>query len=185
MRINKVNLVIGRRGTGKTTYIRNIIKIFRQVHKSTKIIVCDTLDHPIYRDFTTIKPEDIKKIDSNCLYRTFSGDTELILNETEKLYNALVIYEDASKYIGTRLSDTTRKMIFDTKQKNVDMIFLFHGFYFVAPELLRVVDNIILFKSDNPVLRKSIIPNYDEVEKAYHQLESSKDPYLSKMIKIY
>ena len=185
-RINNVSVVIGRRGTGKTTYIRQLIEAYRKALPYQKILVADTLDHPAYRDIASIDIDLLKRWKGPNVYRIYGSNTDEILQTINtSLYNALVVFEDASKYIRRQLSDEVRSFILDSKQKNLDLIFLFHGFSYVPPEMFRVIDNIVLFRCDDPSYRKNDIVAFDEVKAAYERIMNSNNPYVHETIRVY
>lgn len=156
MRTNLVSLVLGNRGTGKTYYIKNLIEAYAKAHPDKKILIVDTLDHPAYRIIASIEIKDLPAWKKPSVYRIYGSNTqEIIESIQENICNCLIIYEDASKYIGKMMDTHVRYMIFDSKQKNNDLIFLFHGFMATPPELFRISDTITLFKTgDHPKCRK-------------------------------
>ncbi len=186
MRQNKVTAILGRRGTGKTTYIKELIKVYRDNLPNQKVLILDTLDHPSYREIPVINESLLQRWIKPSVYRMFSSDTDNLLNLVEKNYNnGLLILEDASKYLRRQIGDDVRKFIFDSKQKNLDIIFLFHGFQAMPSELFRIVDNIVLFKCDDPVYRKRDLTNYQEVKEVYDRVMKHQSPYYNETITIY
>lgn len=187
MRVNKVALILGKRGTGKSYYaINDLIPSYQKAHPKQRILIVDTLDHPAYRFLNTITKEMLPRWKGQGIYRIYDKDTDAVL-EYISLYvkNSLIIFEDASKYIRKTLQEDVRRFILDSKQKNLDLIFQFHGFAFAPPELFRIVDTITMFKTDNPQYRKSEIPNYEDVLIAYELVRNSKNQYEKKTILIY
>jgi hypothetical protein len=174
-RLNLVTTLFGARGTGKTYFIKNELM---PLYSSGKILIIDTLDHPLYRDIPTIKLSQISRWKRGT-YR-FYGDPE----EIEQLFdllnrfgnNMLMICEDAQKYTGTQLSRPLKKLIIDSKQKNIDMIFLFHSWGWVPLDLFRITDRLEIFKTnDSPEDRKSMLkPVWPMVWKAYQEVTKSK-----------
>ncbi len=186
MRVNKVTAIIGRRGTGKTTYIRKLMKSYGEALPYQKILILDTLDHPDYRDIPNITIDQLKRWNKPSIYRMYGKDTDEMLQAVEEnLKNALLILEDSSKYLRRTISNEVRSFIFDSKQKNLDIIFLFHGFQAMPDELFRIVDNLVIFKTDNPKYRKSALTNYDEVEQVYNRVMNNPSPYYNETIQIY
>lgn len=185
-RINNVSTILGRRGSGKTTYARKLIEEYKLALPEQKILIADTLDHPSYRDIPAIDLDLLQRWINPNIYRIYGSNTDEILYSIgEKLYNALVIFEDASKYLRASLNNDVRKFILDSKQKNLDLIFLFHGFAFVPPELFRLMDNIVIFKSDSPEPRKNYIVAYDQVKEVYEKVMKSENPYEHATVRIY
>ena len=186
MRINTVNNILGRRGCGKTTYTKEIISAYRKSHPEQKILIMDTFDHPSYRDTPVINIDMLKRWEKPSTYRIFGSNTDEIFSTIQTtLYNSLVIFEDSSKYIRGRLQDDVRNFIIDSKQKNLDLVFLFHGFSFTPPELWRIIDSVTIFKSDNPTYRKSDIVNFDQIMSAWTDVMNDPSLYAKKTVMIY
>jgi len=186
-RINQVSIVLGRRGSGKTTYIKKLIANYGKKHPGQKILVLDTLDHPAYREIPNIDIDLMSRWIRPNTYRIYGGNTDEILQAVDKnLTNALVVMEDASKYLNRTITPEVRRFIYDSKQKNLDIIFLFHGFMSCPPELFRMVDNLVLFKTgDTPESRKRDLMNYNEVLTSYNSVIKNLNPYYNETIKIY
>ena len=145
----------------------------------------DTLDHPSYIELPAINNSMIKRWSGFGTYRIYEGnpDTNLATIQTH-LKNALIIFEDSGKYIKKNLQADVRQFVIDSKQKNLDIIFIFHGFAAVPPELLRYSDIVTMFKTDNPDYRKSEIYCYEEIKKKYEEIQKSKNPYENRTIVI-
>lgn len=185
-RINNVSAIIGRRGCGKTTYARQLIESYRQALPKQKILIADTLDHPAYRDVAAIDVDLLKRWKEPNVYRIFDSNTDEILKTINtSLYNAMVVFEDASKYLRATLDNDVRRFILDSKQKNLDLVFIFHGFMFVPPEMFRLLDNLVIFRSDNPETRKFYIVAFDEVKAAYERVMKSENPYEHETVRVY
>lgn len=184
MRINKVSLVLGRRGTGKTYYIKKVIRSF--LVRMLKVLVVDTLDHPSYAGVKTIQPSGIARMRAGDCCRCWGSDTDGILAACEDFKNGLLVIEDATKFIEGRLQDSVKRLVYDSKQKNVDIIFIFHGFVACPPALFRICDNILMFKTgDTPDVRKNDLPAFEEVVKAHNSVMADKNPYAHKLVNVY
>lgn len=154
---NKVILVAGARGTGKTGLLKKLIKS----SPLPKKLVVDTFDSAPWATMEThddpegintlvpiMDPERLPQWKSG-LYRTFSSDTNRMFELIDSsVVNALVVFEDATKYIGSRLSDEMRRFVYDSKQKNLNLVFVFHSLASIPPELVRCADFITLFKTN-------------------------------------
>lgn len=186
-RINLVGAILGKRGSGKTYFVNNqLLKEYRKAHPEMKILVVDTLDHPDYFQVAEMPLKKLKYWVKPSMYRIFSSNTDQVMAEiATNLKNCLIIFEDASKYVGRTLTSDMRRFIYDSKQKNLDIIFLFHGFASAPAELFRVIDFIHLFRTDNPEYRKSELVNYDEIKESYDRIMKSSNPYANETIRIY
>jgi GTPase SAR1 family protein len=186
--MNYVITLIGARGCGKTTYIRKLIDKMRAKNKSKKVLIVDTLDHPAYRDIPVLTIAQLKawKPNAGGFYRIYGSNTAEIFEAVNtSIYNALIIFEDASKYVGTeKLNPDIRGFLFDSKQKNLDVIFLFHAWGFVPNDLFRINDMITFFKTkDNPEAKKNFLP-FDLIKAEYNTVQSSSDKYINRTIQI-
>jgi hypothetical protein len=186
-RLNKVVTLVGKRGTGKTTYIKTVIDAYRKKNAGCKVLIVDTLDHPSYRDITEITVEQLKrwKPDAGGYYRIFGSNTEEILQTINShVFNALLIFEDASKYIGSRFDDYVKAFILDSKQKNLDIVFMFHSWGFVPNDLFRLNDVITIFKTqDSPAQKKNHLP-FELIAKSYETVKQSDNPFINQSILI-
>lgn len=179
-RHNYINLIIGRRGCGKTTFFKKILNA-----EQKKILVVDTFLHPSYNEFQEIKIKDIPRFKS--------GKARVVCNDFEDLFyqinnhciNTHILFEDCTKYIETNVPSELKKFIVDSKQKNLDLSFMYHGFGFVQPTMFRLADTITIFKTNEQIKRyESKIPNYEVVEQASQLVKINKSPFYFKTVRI-
>ncbi len=192
MRDNVVWLFAGTRGTGKTTAVKQVIR------SSTipKKLIVDTFDSDVWQTLEhhgfpdgmniPIPIIDQKKIPywKSGIYRLISSDTDLIFPIIEKhVKNALIVFEDATKYIGSRLDKPVRKFVLDSKQKNLDLIFIFHSLASIPPELVRVANYLTLFKTQEgmPSLHKYPFP---QIPIAMKKIQKSSNRYHYETIRL-
>lgn len=180
-RLNLVTLVIGRRGSGKTTYLRKVISLYPK-----KVLIVDTLDHPAYKDVQVIQPEKLRYWESGRV-RVFGSDFErIMLNIKKYCKNCLIVFEDSTKYLRRNLPDDIRNYLIDTKQLNVDLIFTFHGFGMVMPDLYRLSDCITVFKVGEDIDNyKEKVSNFAEVKKAFSAVMNDENQYANRTVLLY
>lgn len=178
-RINRVTLIVGGRGSGKTDFVKNLIHPLNK-----RRIICDTFDSPVWRNYKTFKhPEreseiihsinfDQVKEQKNGTFKLISSDTDQIFETIEKdAWNSLIVIEDATRFIEKKLSNDVKKMVLDTKQKNTDLIFIFHTLSSVPPDLIRYSDFLTLFKTkENWSPYFSTKFPIQQIEKAFHKV---------------
>lgn len=183
MRTNKLSILLGNRATGKTIYGKSLIRAALKSGKA--VLVIDTFDHPAYAALQRISPESIADIKPGECVRCYGSDIEMILHGCTNLYNALLVMEDATKYIYCTITDDVKQILFDSKQKNVDVLMMFHSWTACPPAVFRVADNLIIKKTgDNCEVRKKDCPNFAEVLKAWETVEHSADKYITKCVKL-
>jgi hypothetical protein len=189
---NKISLILGKRGTGKTDYLkgnpkhnlRGFIPLY--LKRGMKVLIVDTIDHPSYRDIPIIKKEQLAGWKKG-VYRIFCRASEMpelcnLINET--LWNTLVVFEDAHKHQDVRIDKSVMDLMSDSKQKNVDIIFMYHLFAKAPKDLYRYVDFIEVFKTkDHPSVREAdMVGYYDAMLSAWNEVMKHPSLYHHKLV---
>lgn len=169
VRTNKASIIVGGRGTGKTTFLKDIVRLS---HLPKKLIV-ELFHNPVWHTMESYnypqgKYEKIPVVplDENVLKRWKKGTAFTYSNDEEELFrviessvrNAFVLFEDATKYMEGRLTREQKRFVVDCKQKNVDVIFVFHSLGAVPPKLIALCDSITLFKTNDGRLKSAYDP---------------------------
>lgn len=128
MRGGKVFLIVGGRGSGKTTWIET------HVPPAAAVVVEMFVVADRYRGFDRRRRFDDLKI-SECV-------------------NRRIILEDATQLIMGGASLRVRKLVVSSKQIGSDIFIVFHSLNVVPPFLLAMFDYIVLFKSEPPTAAK-------------------------------
>lgn len=195
MRTNTVTVVVGGRGTGKTTFlkgdealnVKGVVSEYLKKNPDQKILIVDA--------FLSETWEGIEEVKINQLARWRRGvkriiidpsDTEPIVSAIVKFcYNTVVIFEDATRYCGSKLEKWFLRVPADSKQKNIDCFFVFHALMQVPPDLIRLSDFIILFKTNEEIT--STIRNkypFPELHNKFNIVKASKNRYYNEIIRI-
>ncbi len=178
-RINLVTILVGTRGTGKTTFLK---KAF-EAHRKT-VLVLDTFDSPAWQDYPLVKMDQIGHLKSGVKARCFSSDTNHMMKAVEaKAYNSTLIFEDATKYVGSKLTPDVKRFVLDSKQKNLDLVFVFHSLASVPSDLIRICDLITLFKTKDS-LNSFIKHKYPEegLHKAFERVKAHPSRYYNETV---
>lgn len=191
MRTNVVSIIVGARGTGKTDFTKNIVKAS---HHYKKLII-DTFDNPPWRNLAThddpnnLRPIPIMETSliprwENGLYRLSEKNIKKTMKILEQnAQNALLVFEDATRFIGKTLEEEVKMFLYDSKQKNLDCVFIFHGLMQVPSDLLRCADTLTLFKTNEGHPPKTKYP-WAEIPQMMDQLKASKDRYANITIRL-
>jgi len=190
-RTNIVAAVIGARGTGKTTLLKGdpsikvpgILPQIMRKRPGQKILIVDTFDNPIWRDYSEITAQELPVWQTGPR-RMFNSDVDRSLELVNTYcYNTIVVFEDATKFIKGKLNPDLEKFIYDTKQRNVDLYFVFHYLAAAPPGLSRAVDWLILFKTmekyNNQIAHKWPQP---QIEYDMLEIKNNPDKYFNKAI---
>jgi hypothetical protein len=203
-RFNSIIAAIGMRGTGKTLFflgskyavkmedkklnIPGVFEIYEK--KKMKILIIDTLDHPSYKNIGILSPAQFLKFNSG-ISRAYMEPEKILqlvnqINKTAHFNNTLLVFEDAGKYTDKILPKVFNRLIIDSKQRNIDIIFIYHSWSHTPNDVFRKgLDAIQLFKtSDAPKVRQNYLPEYDKVYKAFEDVKNNGNNFYSKFIEL-
>lgn len=184
---NKVYLVVGARGTGKTPFViggdeePGMAKL--SLDKGMSTLVIDEIDHPKYRHFTDLHPKNYSLLSSKPgYYRTLCRleNMPALFLKLRDVWNTLIVFEDCYKYINANFTKAQITAIGNCKQQNNDIIFMHWAWGFVSPDFSRTTNYYIVFKtSDSPEVRKANLTGcYDKIIKAHQIVMTGKKRYL-------
>jgi hypothetical protein len=186
MRNNLITLIVGDRGTGKTTFIKGnqalkvegLIPRYKKQDSSKKILIINTFDNPVWRDVSTIELSELSRWRAGTV-RVIEKNISIIIQSIDaSVMNAVVIFEDATPYVKNRLGQDLEYLCIDSKQKNIDLFFVFHYLMATPPDLARIADFIVLFKTNerfSPSLRNKY-PN-PNIEKVFNEVNMQKGQF--------
>lgn len=193
-RFNLVGAIFGMRGTGKTEYLKgneslNLPGLMKPtIEQGKKVLILDTFDHPSYFDVPIIKPQDLQYWKKG-IYRCFVRPDDMAalnthINSLKSMWNTLIVYEDAYKHQSEKLDKPIKELIIDSKQKNIDMVFMYHSFSMAPKDLYRMLDFIELFKTkDHPSARKDDMPGYyEQALQVYEEVKNNPSRFYHKLI---
>lgn len=193
MRFNSVTPVFGMRGTGKTLYelgskyssskgdenlnITGKIEIALQSKK--KVLIIDTLDHPAYKKIPILLQKDATKFNQG-VGRIICYPDDMVklvsyINKQSNYNNTFIVFEDAGKYTEKTLPRAFKQLIADTKQRNIDIDFLYHAWSDAPNDIFRKgIDFIQIFKTqDSPLTKKNFIRDFDLVWDSYKKVKDN------------
>lgn len=135
MRGGKIFLIVGGRGTGKTTYLENLLP-----NDST---ICELFVTERYKNFKKrVRFDDLKL--SNCV-------------------NTKIIIEDATQIVMGGGTLRLRQIMVGCKQMGSDVFMVFHSVNFIPPFVYALFDYMVLFASDPVKLTNKTAPYYDAI----------------------
>jgi len=189
-RFNLINIVVGRRGSGKTFFTKMLFRIF--LGRGMKVLIVDTFNHPSYNEGDEAYPSAVQRVMPHQvpswkkgIYRMYGHDFDTeMLPALKDLRNTFIVFEDAKKYIRQHVQPELDSLLIDSKQKNIDMIFLYHSWGDVPPRLIKMADSIEVFRTaDSPQIRKNLISGiFVEAMKVYEKVKSSKKDWFHQSI---
>lgn len=163
-RKTKIILMLGTRGTGKSTYAEQIAKTSPRA-----LMVVPTFD-----DWAEKLPEckcrkrsDFDYTGVRCRVYENENDFKAIYAH---LHDAVLVLDDPRAYIGSNFDHSAlKKIIIVSRKMMLDVVFVAHGFRDIPPVLFTFTTNYVLFNvMDEPKLRKNYIPadTLERIERA-------------------
>lgn len=192
IRTNSICIYVGKRGSGKTHFVKNLIDDFPQ----PKTLIVDVLDNPEWHNMKTynhpdwefrtipIMPLDKVHLHKSGLYRIFSSDIEQLEFLIDQcVRNTSLIIEDCSRWYNSKLTKTQKRYLLNSKQTNCDIHLFFHTLSAVPPELIKYADFLTIFKTGESFYdkKKYYLPEFD---KAFKAVFSSNDRYINRTIRL-
>lgn len=180
-----VMIVLGKKGTGKTTYVRRLIKQALSVRRRV-LVVTPNLD-----DFTSIPlvhPRYPQRIAS------YRGARRVVcvaepkqVDEICKVFrHGLLVLDDCRAYLDDKPSIYLKNMLISARHYDVDVIAVGHGFTTVPPQFFAYATHFMLFATtDNPANRKKNVRDYAKVDAVVRQVNQRalQDPHHFEIIK--
>lgn len=203
-RFNLVGSIIGGRGTGKSLFVLGseftskpddrqlkIPGLIRTaLNNGFKVFSIDTLDHPAYKKIPILTPAAFPKFKSG-VARVFMEPDKILrlvddINRAPHFNNTFLIFEDAGKYTEYRLPPAFKRLIADSKQRNIDILFVYHCWADTPNDVFKKgCDYIQLFKtSDSPEIRKPYLSEFNKVMAAHTDLQKAPGRFAGKYIDI-
>lgn len=201
MRFNLVGSIIGQRGTGKSLFLLGSKYSAKQddatlkipslidiaIANKMKVLILDTLDHPTYRRIPVLDQKHFNKFKSGVARTWCEPDNMMtlvrLINQSKHLNNTFIVFEDAGKYTGKNLTKPLVRLIADSKQRNIDIAFMFHCWIDTPGDIFTKSDYIQLFKTeDKPYVRRNKISQYDKIEKIDLEVKAHPNRFYGKYI---
>jgi hypothetical protein len=182
-RINHSSIIVGRKGTGKSTTANNLaVEYARRTGK--KALIIDVNGSPAYKDHPLLTTHQLKtwKPDANTrVARYYLQDhKEMFQAITDHFRNGFVVFEDCTKYIDPNPSRQIKTFLVDHRMWNVDMLFTFHSFKRVPNFFWEMTNYVIILKTQEEfetARNRSIIPNFEKVKEAREKVMKHKSDY--------
>lgn len=175
----KVSIIMGMRDSGKTTFVKNIIRLYNPDYRV--LIVDTTPDHPKYNGVQLITPAMIPYWKKGVKRIMVDEDSVGAVTEhIRQLRYSLIIYEDGGKYLyeTVPVPGSVKKLCLDSKQHFNDLLFLYHGFGDVPKKLFRYANFLTIFKTMEDIKSyKGKIPNFQHVYRVWQQVMSDPSQY--------
>ena len=181
-RYPQCNVLVGINGTGKTSFIKNILE--QTVNEKNRALIV-TPDPSEWRQVEEVSGREIS---------TFKGIRKIIyhagaMEEIQTYYsNGMLVLDDARVYIHAQSNDWMQWVQIRRRQVGVDLFCNFHGLTQVPPVFFTFATNLILFYTKDNIKRRAEYvdeQDFQEIQAAKERIAkkvSAGNPYAYEII---
>lgn len=150
------SILVGINGTGKTSFVKNILE--HTVNAKNRALIV-TPDPAEWRAVEEVSGRDIA---------TFKGIRKIIYHqecmaEIQRYYsNGMLVFDDARVYIHAQSDDFMQWLQIRRRQVGVDFFCMFHGLTQVPPVFFTFASNMVLFYTKDNIKRRSEYVDEDD-----------------------
>lgn len=173
--MNNIGVIVGTNGSGKTTYCINLIYDIISKYNRVLIINCsgekkwDMISNKISVNSSPLF-DGIKQIDLSEKYMSLNKKNRYIyLQRVFKFIrycvNSLIIFDDIRIISNHNITDELKFLCVSHRQKNQDIIMIYHSFRDIQNDIVPHIKHITSFKTTDAMLKKSKFNNEEEINK--------------------
>ena len=166
-RTAKCTLVLGFNGTGKTTFLRNMLeRLCRSAGGRLKVLIV-TPDDTEWREYQENDLYAAEQYVYNGIMRHIwqpqrGTDKQYSLGRISKFTNGIIVFDDCKVYFGDNLPQEIINLFVRRRQRALDVFFVGHGFTTIPPKAFTYYSDAVLFRTvDNIDRRKNCINNFE------------------------
>lgn len=160
-----LTIVLGYTGTGKSTFVKKMVKNeLAGPRRRALIVTPDDREWPGVDYFNMRFPERLGQ---------FVGVRKIIYQKglldviKENFKRGLLIFDDCRAYMKAVTDEELHYLLIRRRQNEFDMVAVGHGFTEVPPKFFTFATNIVLFQTkDNIAKRKDDLRDYEKMVKA-------------------
>ena len=152
--------VVGRKGSGKSSLLRDIALNYYQMHKDTannKVLIHDASGSRAFADIPSIRLAHLKQQKFKSGIAKISIDDEVDENQIADLHktifkyfkNGLVILDEASSYISPACPGWQRSLLLQHRNKKLDIVYVFHSLSDIPVKYNKELSNFLYFKTND------------------------------------
>lgn len=188
----KCAVIVGNKGTGKTTYLIKAINSYMQDSSEAnpkRVLIIDTYLSEPYADYQEIKPSQLivwKKGVKRLVVQPFELESIIDILIDYDVNNFLLIVEDCGKYVENdkQLSKSLKIWQRDIKNKGRQTIFVFHYFADVPRAFFKLTDVIIIKKTADTITDVKGRTSNPSIIQAYKEVTENANKFYTKIVNI-
>jgi GTPase SAR1 family protein len=171
-------IIIGTNGTGKTTFLRELLE------SSPRRTLAVDPDGMEWDDYTTIPIERTGDLKDGAKARVIApqgAEFQYLMD----LVNANLILDDCRYYVKPMIEGEIRKTLVRRRQRALDIFAVAHSFNEIPPTFWVFATHIVLFKTtDNLARKKENMPRFEQIKEIASAVNSSSDPHHYEIINL-
>lgn len=172
-RAAKCTLLLGFNGTGKTTFLRNMLRLMveqaneRGQRLKVLIVTPDDVEWQEFEENNLATPDDF--VFNGIMRHIWQDDYTL---ERLTMFNSgVIVFDDCKTYFGDILPQEVVNFFIRRRQRMLDIFFVGHGFTTIPPKAFTYYSDAILWQTvDNIDRRKNCITNFDYFKKKQQEV---------------
>lgn len=143
------SILVGINGTGKTSFVKNILE--HTVNEKNRALIV-TPDPAEWRQVEEVSGREIA---------SFKGIRKIIyhsgaMEDIQRYYsNGMLVFDDARVYIRAQSDDFMQWLQIRRRQVGVDFFCMFHGLTQVPPVFFTFASNLVLFYTKDNIKRRA------------------------------
>lgn len=162
------SIQIGRTKTGKTTFVRDIVKEVYEKDPYRDIFIFD-----VNKEYTDFYPQRLTNMEG-------------FMNLIEPVKNSFILFEEATIFFHSNTRSTILMDKLVRKRHDNNIIFLnFHSWRSVPPSIFDMVDYVTIFKTNDTAEKIRKKCEVEGVLKAFDEVQKSKDKFERKSVHLY
>lgn len=181
-------VILGANGTGKTTYVKQIVASTRQ---RVLIITPDDVEYnetdeygnPLY-PLNPLRTKEDFVFDGVCRHIWDPDWTPKVIHNFKK---GLIIFDDCRTYLPARTDQFIHSLMIRRRQQELDVMVIGHGFSEVPPKFFTFATHYILFRTeDNINIRREVIRCFEKMRHLqwFVNRKAKEDPHYHLEVKV-
>lgn len=184
LRANKMLVVIGTNGTGKTTFLKKTVTKMLQNQRRGLIVT----PHDMEWESVPLVHDRLKHH-----IATYTGARRVIWEDgllpiiTENFKNGFLIFDDCRAYLNANTDRDLHRLLISRRQRDIDIFAVGHGFTEIPRKFFTFATTFVLFKTlDNIDQRKNSIIQFDQIKQAQAEVNEKAitNPYHYQIINV-
>ena len=162
--MSNCHIIVGATGTGKTTYIKNMIK---RVNKNALFIYDVNKEYASYFPYPFV-------------------DFETFIESASRVHKGVIVIEEATIFLSNRSSsDYLKSILVRKRHTGTFVILVFHSMRSVPRYIYELANYITIFKTNDSSDMTAKELKDERLEVIMNEVKASKTKYFSKTLKIY